>query len=76
MSKLKQEATSIIENMPENLIPQAISYLKNIEPEKTNISRSMEGLQTLLSFAGTLPPNFQYKKELEEAREEKYGSFY
>ena len=76
MSKLKQEAASIIENIPEDRMAQVVSYLKNIESEKNNTSKSMEGLQTLLSFAGTLPPNFHYQKELEEAREEKYGSFY
>lgn len=76
MSKLKQEAVKIIENMQEDCMTQVVSYLKNMESEKNDIDRKMEGLQTLLSFAGTLPPNFQYKKELEEAREEKYDSFY
>lgn len=32
----------------------------------------MEGLKTVLEFAGTLPEDFDYKKELELAREEKY----
>ncbi len=33
------------------------------------------GFQDHLSFAGTLPGDFDYKKELEKAREEKYARF-
>jgi len=28
-----------------------------------------------MSFAGTLPENFDYKKELEKAKKEKYARF-
>lgn len=35
-------------------------------------SKSMNGLHVLQSFAGTLPGNFDYEQELEEARKEKY----
>lgn len=79
MSKLKQEAVQLIENMQEDLMTQVVFYLKNLknmESEKNETARNMEGLQTLLSFAGTLPQSFHYKKELEEAREEKYDNFY
>lgn len=40
-----------------------------------DISESMEGFRVLQSFAGTLPADFDYKKELEEMREEKYARF-
>ena len=43
--------------------------------DKKQSSKSLEGFHTLQSFAGTLPPDFDYKKELEKAREEKYGRF-
>jgi len=39
-----------------------------LERKKEN---RQQDLQTLLSFAGTLPADFDYKKELEEIREEK-----
>ena len=35
----------------------------------------MEGFRVLQSFAGTLPADFDYKKELDEMREEKYARF-
>lgn len=76
MSKLKQEALELIENMQEDLMSQVISYLKNMNSEKNEFPRSMEGFQILQSFAGTLPQTFNYKQELEEAREEKYDNFY
>lgn len=34
-----------------------------------DITKSMEGFNVLQSFAGTLPADFDYKKELEEMRE-------
>jgi len=35
----------------------------------------MEGFQVLQSFAGTLPTDFDYKKELEEMRNDKCRRF-
>lgn len=54
---------------------QVIAFLQSIAYKGNQQSRRMEGFHTLQSFAGTLPPDFDYKKELEEAREEKYGRF-
>lgn len=46
------------------------------EPENSvDVSESMEGFRVLQSFAGTLPANFDYRKELAEMREEKYARF-
>ena len=74
MSALKQEAIKIIEEIQEDVMSQVVSYLKQMADKKQN-SKNLEGLHILQSFAGTLPPDFDYKKELEEAREEKYGRF-
>lgn len=43
--------------------------------QKNTIEKRQHGFQGLMSFAGTLPEDFDYKKELEEARKEKYGRF-
>lgn len=40
-----------------------------------DISKSMGGLQILQSFAGTLPADFDYHKELDDMRKEKYARF-
>ena len=42
---------------------------------KSTLEERQRGFQGLLSFAGTLPEDFDYKKELEEARDEKYARF-
>lgn len=72
MSVLKQEAVKIIENMQEDVMMQVVTYLRAISNQS---SKSLEGYHTLQSFAGILPDNFDYKMELEQAREEKYGRF-
>lgn len=48
--------------------------LSHIPQTATNqkLNKSMDGLHTLQSFAGTLPADFDYEQELEEARKEKY----
>ncbi len=53
---------------------QRIDSLEGISHENSIVER-LRGLQGLLSFAGTLPTDFDYKKELEEMREEKYARF-
>lgn len=75
MSVLKQEAVKIIEEMQEDVMIQVVAYLKNISVSHTDTTESMKGLQILQSFAGTLPSDFDYKRELEEARDEKYKHF-
>ncbi len=72
MSILKQEAVKIIENMQEDVMMQVVAYLRAISNQS---SKSLEGYHTLQSFVGILPQNFDYKIELEQAREEKYGRF-
>lgn len=42
---------------------------------KSTFEQRQRGFQGLMSFAGTLPEGFDYKKELEEARDEKYARF-
>lgn len=67
MTALKKEAVQMIEEMQDDDVLQVISFIKNIKPTKTSIddrSRAMRGLEILKSFAGTLPEDFDYKKEL------------
>ncbi len=43
--------------------------------EKNLVEKRQQGFQGIMSFAGTLPEDFDYKQELENAREEKYARF-
>lgn len=75
----------LLREMPEQSLESLYDFIRSIwlhQDSKTeftensvDISESMEGFRVLQSFAGTLPDNFDYKKELEEMREEKYARF-
>lgn len=70
MSELKQQAVQVIENLQEDVMVQVVAYLKDIEvkSKKDEQKKALEGLETLLEFAGTLPEDFDSEKELEQAR--------
>ncbi len=58
---------------PNSLIGTAHEYATPDASE--NVTKRKRGFQGIMSFAGTLPEDFDYKKELEEARDEKYARF-
>ena len=72
MTQMKERAVALIERIPDDNI------LENIEEMSSNKSddkkQAMEALQNILKFSGRLPADFDADKELEEAREKKYGS--
>ena len=47
-----------------------VELIERIPDEK----KAMEALQNVLKFSGRLPEDFDADKELQEAREEKYGN--
>ena len=55
------------------LVQQNTEAKQSVKPD--DIFKSMEGFDVLQSFAGTLPADFDYKKELEEMWEEKHARF-
>lgn len=75
----------LLREMPEQSLESLYDFIRSIwihQDGKTehlenrvDASESMEGFHVLQSFAGTLPADFDYKKELEEMREEKYARF-
>ena len=76
MTALKMEAVSIIDSIEDSEMAEVVAVLKNfkINKKKENyINEGLEGLEILETFTGTLPKDFNYEKELEEALEEKYG---
>lgn len=81
-----EKAIGLLQEMPENKLEAVYMYIRFVnsqtdsevfDPTKKekNMERRRMGFQELLSFAGTLPDDFDYKKELEEARNEKYARF-
>lgn len=75
----------LLREMPEQSLESLYNFIQSIwihqdikteHPENSaDTSESMEGFRVLQSFAGTLPADFDYKKELEEMRKEKYARF-
>ena len=67
------------EYAPPSLMEKETDAFENAVIEKfahkSTLEERQRGFQGLMSFAGTLPEDFDYKKELEEAREEKYARF-
>ncbi len=75
----------LLQEMPEQSLESLYDFICSIwmhQDGKTkhlknsvDTSDSMEGFRVLQSFAGTLPADFDDKKELEEMRKEKYARF-
>lgn len=75
----------LLQEMPEQSLESLYNFIRSLWLHQSgnmqhfinsaDSSESMEGFRILQSFAGTLPIDFDYKKELEEMREDKYARF-
>ena len=68
MTALKMEAVRIIDSIEDSEMAEVVAILKHfkVRAKKDDyVKEGLEGLKTLESFIGTLPKNFDYKKELE-----------
>ena len=78
MTQMKERAVELIERIPDEKMFYVINILQNLEEMSSNRpadkKQAMEALQNILTFSGRLPADFDADKELEEAREKKYGS--
>lgn len=74
MSTLEKTIT-LLREMPEQLLESLYDFIcsiwiqQEVKADSLDISKSVEGFQVLQSFAGKLPADFDYEKELEEMRE-------
>ena len=96
MLTLRQEALQIVNEIPDNLLAECVSYLRNfktkfekksgvteeefqkflhsgagIDPKKAAAFAALEELRKKNTVH--LPPGTDWKKEIAEARNEKYG---
>ena len=78
MTQIKEKAVDLIRQMPEDQMFYVIDMLQNLKisiADKENEKKqAMAAFQNLQKFRGRLPENFDADKELEEARNEKYGN--
>ncbi len=75
----KEKAVEMIRRMPENNMLYVINILKNLEEMSgdrgEDQKKAERALEAVLNLEKRLPENFNFKKELEEAREERYDDF-
>ena len=78
MTLMTERAIRMIQRMPEDNMLYVINILQNLEAMSTNKEKDRENaksaLADILSMEKRLPDDFDPKKELREAREEKYGN--
>ena len=78
MTQMKERAVELIERIPDEKMFYVINILQNLEEmssDKTADKRqAMEALENVLKFSGRLSEDFDADRELEMAREEKYGN--
>lgn len=79
MTTERAEAIKMIEELPEETLHIAIQYIRNLivkqEKEGADIEANLMALDEIKAMAVSVPYDFDYDKELEEALEEKYGHF-
>lgn len=79
MTQIRVKTLEMIEKLPDEKIVYVFNILQNMEAfsrsRETQDSMSPDdAFSTLMKYHRTLPEDFDYKAELERAREEKYGS--
>lgn len=82
MTQLREQAIEMIKDIPEDKIIYVVNILKNVRdlsdyPQRGDIQENNKRvlLEKLEKYRGRLPKDFDYKKELEEAKDEKYADF-
>lgn len=76
MTLMKEKAVEMIRRMPEDNMTYVINILQNLEAmsidRNEDKKRARNALAEILSMEKRLPDDFDPKKELREARAEKY----
>lgn len=79
MTQIKERAIKMIQRMPEDDMMYVVNILQNLEAmsadKEKDRQKAKTALENILSMPRRLPENFDPEKELQEAREEKYGNF-
>lgn len=79
MTLMKEKAIEMIQRIPDDNMLYVINILQNLEAmsldKEKDKEKAKKALMNILNMDKRLPENFDAKKELQEAREEKYGNF-
>lgn len=80
MTQIREKTLKMLEKLPDEKIIYVYNILQNIEAlsqsEKIqDLPSRDDAFTTLMKYSRSLPEDFDYKAELEAAREERYGGF-
>lgn len=79
MTQIKEKAIKMIQRMPEDNMLYVINILQNLEAMSADKEKDRQkakmALENILNMPKRLPEDFDPEKELQEAREAKYGNF-
>ena len=79
MTLMKKKAVEMIQRMPDEHMLYVINILQNLkaisEDREKDKQKAQAALKDILNMEKKLPENFNPKKELQEARTEKYDNF-
>ena len=79
MTRIRAKTLEMLEKLPDEKIIYVFNILQNMEAfsqsrESQDSVSADDAFSTLMKYNGVLPEDFDYKAELEKAREEQYGS--
>lgn len=78
MTLIKERAIRMIQRMPEDNMLYVINILQNLEAmtvdKEKDRKKAQMALAEILNMEKRLPEDFDPRKELQEAREERYGN--
>ena len=79
MTLIKERAVEMIRRMPEDNMMYVVNILQSLEAmtidKEKDKQRAREALADILNMDKRLPEDFDPRKELQEARAEKYDHF-
>jgi len=70
---VKLESHSIQITEPYEVVVAFLNPIQDNDKEKAIKKRKQEAFERFMQYGGTLPVDFDYKKELNDYREERYG---
>lgn len=79
MTQIRAKTLEMLENLPDEKLIYVFNILQNLEAfsqidKIRSVQPSNDAFSTLMKYSRSLPEDFDYKAELEAAREEKYGT--
>lgn len=78
MTLIKERAVKMIQHMPEDTMFYVVNILENLQAMSINREKDKEmakaALEDILNMEKRLPADFDTKRELAEARDERYGN--